>query len=105
MKPPKSNTTPTVLPTDNQLIGPPSKDALLALVVELLPLIDDDLTAALFEQIALELLERDSKLDAARFVLSEALALLHTLRAKLARLQARPDEPRDARRPGRTGVA
>ncbi|MDO8679149.1 MAG: hypothetical protein Q7R30_11385 [Acidobacteriota bacterium] len=102
--PPGSNTT-TVLPTNNQVVGALSKDALLALVVEMLPLIDDDLTVAVLERIALDLLERNSELDAARFVLSEALTLTHTSNAEIARLKLRLAELHDARRLGRTVVA
>jgi hypothetical protein len=71
-----------------------SSRPVLALVVELLPTIDDALTADLLEHLALALLDRDDEVRALRAVLSSALALSHAqnteaiwLQAALARLR------------------
>ncbi len=56
----------------------PSSRPLLALVVELLPAIEDDVAANLVEHLALALVDRDDALCAMRVVLSSALALSYT---------------------------
>jgi sugar (pentulose or hexulose) kinase len=55
----------------------PSSSPVLAIVVELLPTIEDDLTADLLEHVALALADRDDELRAVRAVLSSTLALSH----------------------------
>ena len=55
----------------------PSSDSLLALVVELLPMIEDEVEADLVQRLGLALVERDEQVAAMRLVLSVALAALN----------------------------
>ena len=81
-----------------------SSRPVLALVVEVLPTIDDDLTADLLEYVALALVERDDELRAVRAVLSPALTLAHTQHIEILRLRRRLAHLLDARRRERTAA-
>lgn len=76
---------------------PPSRAA-LALVVEVLPAIDDALAADLIEHLALALVDRGDELRAMRAVLSSALEQLHTQHVEIIRLKTRLADLLDARR-------
>ena len=76
----------------------------LALVVEVLPLIEDDLMADLLEQLALALGDRDDEVRAVRGVLSSALALSHSQHVEINRLRRRLADLLDARRRERSAA-
>lgn len=76
----------------------PSSRAVLALVVELLPTLQDDLTADLVEHLALSLVDRDDELCAVRAVLSSALALSHAQHIENLQLRRRLADLHEARR-------
>ena len=78
--------------------------AVLALVVEVLPTIEDDLTADLLEYVALALADRDDEVRAIREVLSSGLALSHTQHVEILRLRQRVADLLDARRRERTAA-
>jgi hypothetical protein len=93
------------MPTANEIFGRrlapapwPSSRPVLALVVEVLLTIEDDLTADLLEHLALALADRDDEGRAARAVLSSALALSHSQHVEIIRLRRRLADLRDARR-------
>jgi hypothetical protein len=58
----------------------------LALVVEILPRLDNDLARDLVEHLALTIVERDEELRAVRAVESFGLAQLHALQREVKRL-------------------
>ena len=99
------------MPTTDEIFGPriapapwrSSRDA-IELVVEVLPTIEDGLTADLLECVALTLAERDDEVRAVRAVQSSTLALLHTQQAENVRLRQRNRELLDARRLVRTAA-
>ena len=76
----------------------PSSGSLLALIVEVLPTVEDDLEADLLEHMALVLADRDDELRAMRVVLSSVLALLHAQHVEIGRLRRRFADLLDARR-------
>jgi len=76
----------------------PSSAAVIALVVEVLPTIEDALTADLLEYVALALADRDDEVRAVRAVLSSTLALSHAHDAEIVRLRHRLADLLDARR-------
>ena len=67
----------------------PSSRLALALVVEMLPTIEDYPIADLVEHLALAIVDRDDELSAMRAVTSAALALAHTQHLEIGRLQKR----------------
>jgi hypothetical protein len=67
----------------------PSSGAVLALGIELLPTIADDLTADLVEHLLLALVDRDDALLAVRTVLSAALEQSHAHHVEIVRLRDR----------------
>ena len=75
-----------------------SSRPVLALIVEVLPTVEDDLTADLLEYVALVLVERDDELRAVRAVLSSALTLTHNQHVEILRLRQRVADLLDARR-------
>ena len=75
-----------------------------ALVVEVLPTVEDDLTAELLEYVALALADRDDEVRAIQAVLSSALALSHAQQAEIIRLRRRLADLLDARRLERTAA-
>ena len=81
-----------------------SSRPVLALVVEVLPTIEDNLTADLVEHLALALAGRDDEVRAIRAVLSSTLTLTHTQQAKIVRLRRRLADLLDARRRERTAA-
>lgn len=100
------------MPTADEIFGQrlapapwPSSRPVLALVVELLPAIEDDLTADLVEHLALSLVDRDDELRAVREVLSSALAHLHAQHAEILRLRRRLADLHDERRRERPAAA
>lgn len=100
------------MPTADEIFGQrpapapwPSSRPLLELVIELLPAIEDDLTADLVEHVALELVDRDEELRAVRAVLSSALGLLYAQHAEIVRMRRRLADLFDARRAERTAAA
>lgn len=76
----------------------PSSRPVLALAIELLPTIDDDLVADLVEQLTVALIDRAEELRAVRAVRCEALALAHSHHREIARLKKRLADLRDAQR-------
>jgi hypothetical protein len=99
------------MPTADEIFGRelapapwPSSRPVLALVVEVLPTIEDELAADLLEYLALALVDRDDELRAVRAVLSSALALTHTQHAEIVRLRQRLHGLIDARRRERTAA-
>ncbi len=80
----------------------PSSRPVLALVIEVLPAIADDLAADLVAHLALALVERGEQRRALRSMLSASLATQHEQDVEIVRLRARLavllDERRDARR-------
>ena len=82
-----------------------SSPPVLALVVEVLPTIEDDLTADLVEYLALSLVDRDDELRAVRAVLSSALVLSYPQHTEIRRLRQRLADLLDARRRERTAAA
>lgn len=66
----------------------PSSQPVLEIAVEVLPTIEDALTADLVERLACALIEHGDELRAVRDVLSSALALSHTQHVEIVRLQA-----------------
>lgn len=93
------------MPTAEEIFGRrltsapwPSSGAVLALGIELLPTIEDGLTADLVEHLLLALVDQDDVLLAVRTVLSAALEQSHTLHVKNVRLQRRLADLLDARR-------
>ncbi len=82
----------------------PASRSVLALVVEVLPTIEDDLAADLVEHLTLALADRDDELRAVRAVLSSALALSHTQHVEIIRLRRRLANLLDARRRERTAI-
>lgn len=91
------------MPTADEMFGRPLPPApwpvpgrVLALVVELLPTIEDDLMADLLEHLALALADRDDEVRAVRAVLSSALALSHTQHVEILRLRKRLADLLDA---------
>src|SRR5207302_2027141 len=96
---------PFHMPTADEIFGRPlgpvpwpSSRPVLALAVELLPTIADDLTADLVEQLALALADRDDEVRAGRAVLSSALALSQTQQIEIVRLRHRLADLLDAQR-------
>jgi len=81
-----------------------SSRPIFSLVAEVLPTIEDGLTADLLEYVALTLADRDDELRAERAVQSSALTLLHTLQAENVRLRRRSRDLLDARRLVRTAA-
>ena len=79
-----------------------SSRPVLALIVEVLPTIEDNLTADLLEYVALALVDRDDEVRAVRAVLSSALALSHGQQATIVRMRRRLADLLDARRLERT---
>ena len=75
-----------------------SSRPVIELVVEMLPAIEDDLTAELLEHVALVLADRDDEVRAIRAVLSSALALSHTQQVEILRLKKRLADLIDAGR-------
>jgi hypothetical protein len=93
------------MPTADEIFGQrlapapwPSSRPVFALVVELLPTIEDDLTADLVEHLALALVDRDDELRGVRMVLASALALSQTQHVEIFRLKKRLADPLDAGR-------
>lgn len=82
----------------------PSSRAGIALGIELLPTIADDLTADLVEYLLLALVDRCDELRAVRSVLAAALAQSHTQHVEIIRLRRRLADVLDARRLGRTAA-
>ena len=105
-------TAPTEsMPTADEIFGQrpapvpwPSSRLVLALVVEVLPVIEDDLTADLVEHLALSLVDRDDELHAVRAVLLSALALSYAQHTEIRRLRQRLADLLDARRQERTAA-
>lgn len=83
----------------------PASADVLALVVEMLPAIEDDLTTDLVEHLALSLVDRDDELRAVRAVLSSTLGLSHGQHTEIRRLRRRLAALLDARRQERTAAA
>ena len=79
-----------------------SSRPVIELVVEVLPTIEDDLTAELLEHVALALADRDDEVRAIRAVLSSALALSHAQHVEIVPLRQRLANLLDARRRERT---
>lgn len=99
------------MPTADEIFGRrlapapwPSSRPVLALVVELLPTIEDDLVADLLEHLALALADRDGELRAKRAVLSSALVLSHAYHTEIIRLRRRLGDLLDRQRAERTGA-
>ena len=99
------------MPAADEIFGPRiapapwrSSRPALALVVEVLPTIEDDLTADLLEYVTLALADRNDEVRAIRAVLSSALALSHAQQATIVRLRRRVDALLDARRLERTAA-
>ena len=99
------------MPTADEIFGPRiapapwlSSRPVIELLVEVLPTIEDGLTAALLEYVALMLADLIDQLRAVRAVLSSTLALLHTKQAENVRLRRRNRDLLDARRLERTGT-
>src|SRR5437762_192734 len=93
------------MPTADEIFGRrlapapwPSSRPVLALVAEVLPTIEDDLTADVLEHLALALADRDDELRAVRAVLSSSLALSHTQHVEIIRLRRRLADLLDAGR-------
>ena len=85
-----------LMPTANEMFGQRlapapwlSSRPVLALVLEVLPLIEDELTADLLEQVVSALADRDDELRVVRAVLSAALGLSHTQHVEILRLKKR----------------
>lgn len=100
------------MPTAAEIFGPrpvpmlwPSSRDVLALAIELLPTIADDLTADLVEHLALALVDRGQELRAVRAVLSAALTLSNTQHAEIIRLKRRLADLLDARQRERPAAA
>ena len=101
----------STMPTADEIFGPriapapwPSSRPVLALIVEVLPTIEDDLTADLLEYVALALVDRDDEVRAVRAVLSSGLALSHNQHVEILRLRQRLADLLDARRGERTAA-
>lgn len=99
------------MPTADEIFGRrpaltpwPSSRAVLALVIEVLPTVEDDLAVDLVSHLALALVDRGDELRAVRAVLSSALALSHAQHAELIRLRQRLGHLLDARRQDRTAA-
>ena len=93
------------MPTANEIFGTRIEPApwlssrpVLALVVEVLPTIEDDLTADLLEYVALALADRDDEVRAIRSVLSRLLTRAHTQHVEILRLRQHVADLLDARR-------
>ena len=69
--------------------GPSSRAAVLAISIEMLPTIQDDMAADLIQILALALVDRDEELRAVRSVLSAALEHAHKDHVENSRLQRR----------------
>ena len=82
----------------------PSSRPVLALAIELLPTIADDIEADLIETLALTIIDRGDELRAVRAVLSSALALSHTQHVEIIRLRRRLAVLLDARERERTAA-
>ena len=96
---------PSQMPSADEIFGrrmapPPWSRSrpVLALAVELLPTVADDLTADLLEEMALTMAHRDEELRAVRMVLSQALERLHRQYVETRRLQRRLAVRLDAER-------
>ena len=76
----------------------------LSLIAEVLPTVEDDLTADLLEYATLALADRDDEVRAIRAVLSSALTLTHTQHVEILRLRRRLADLLDARRRERTAA-
>jgi hypothetical protein len=99
------------MPRADEIFGPqvtpapwPTSLPVLALVLEVLPTIEDELTADLLEHVALAFVGRDDELRAVRAVLSCALALSHTQHVEIVRLRGRLADLLDERRRERTAA-
>ena len=64
-----------------------SSSPLIALVVELLPTIDDEVEVDLIEQLAVLVVERDEQIRAQREIQSVCLDELHRMRCEIERLR------------------
>lgn len=67
----------------------PSTEPLAAVVLDVLPVIHDDLSVELIEVLAIELIDRDEELRATRSALSVSLELSRELTGELDRVRAR----------------
>lgn len=101
----------STMPTADEIFGSRiapvpwlSSRPVFALVVEVLPTIEDDLTADLIEYLVLILADRDDEVRAIRAVLSSALALSHAQHVEVIRLRRRLGDLLDARRRERTAA-
>ena len=83
----------------------PSSRPLMALIVEVLPVIEDDLAADLIEHLALAIIDRDDELRAVRSIQSAVLAHSHAQDAENVRLRRRLADVLDAQRRERKAVA
>ena len=81
-----------------------SSSRLVAIAVELLPMIEDDVAVDLIEQLTLLVVERDEQIQAQREVQSVALEELHGTRCENARLRDQVIEAREALRQRRAAV-
>ena len=85
-------TMPTADEMFGQRVAPAqwlSSRPVIELVVEMLPAIEDDLTADLLAHVALVLADRDDEVRAIRAVLSSALALSQAQHVEILRLKKR----------------
>ena len=78
-------------------LQPRTSRDLYALVVEVLPIIDDDRVAGLVEDLAFAVIEREERLEAVRAVQSVALEQLHHAQQEITRLRERLAEIRPKR--------
>lgn len=102
---------PFQMPTADEIFGRrlapapwPSSRPVLALVVDILPTLEDDLTADLLEHLAVALVDRDDELRSVRAVLSSTIALSHTQHLEIARLRRRLADLLETRRPERSAA-
>ena len=100
-----SNSSEVALVTADEIFGRqlapapwPSSRPVLALVVEVLPTIEDDLTADLLEHLALALADRETELRAVRHILSGALTEAHASQQEARRIRDRYHALIEARR-------
>jgi hypothetical protein len=77
----------------------------LAIAVEMLPTITDDLTADLVEHLARTIVDQEDALRAARQVVSTSLQLAHAQHTEIDRLRKRLADLLDERRQARTVAA
>jgi hypothetical protein len=96
---------PVMMPTADEIFGRQlapvpwrSSSLVLALAVELLPTIEDDLTADLVEQLVLALVDKDEELAAVRSVISAALEQSHGQHTEIVRLRRRLADSLNANR-------